>query len=214
MEEQEPYRRGAPAGNTNARFWGRPEVETARLLIDVWATQVWHSMRVVVPVHEVVMRRIPIIDERSGRELGERLAWETVSKETGRAYGVSGDHRPIAIDERVGGDIVIEHRSVSPFRDRALASPLEIKVMVETAIKECDDWTAPLLLHLYPRSGPYHDQARTIHTFRPDELVRRLLVDYDGPNPGRCVDVGLKQLHREAVNRLIPVGREVIKGAA
>lgn len=215
MNDQKPHAgRGAPAGNTNARFWGRPEVETARLLIDVWATQVWHSMRLIVPVHQIVVRRIPITDERTGREIGKRLAFETVSRETGQSYVIGGDHRPVAIDERIGGDIVIEHRSTSPFRDRGLASPLEIKVMVDAALKECDPWAAPLLLHLYPRSGPYHEQARTIHTFRPEELVRKLLIDYDGPNPGRCVDVGLGQMHREAVKLIIPIGREVLRGAA
>lgn len=211
MNETMP-KKGAPTGNANARFWGRKEVETARLLIDVWATQVWHSMRVIVPVHEIAVRRIPVLDERSGRQVGERLAFETVSAETGRSYEVGGDHRPVAINERTSGDIVIEHRSVSPFRDRGLASPLEIKCMVAERLTQCHAWTLPLMLHIYPRSGPYHDPGRTIHQFRPEDLVRELLIGYEGKDPGRHVTGGLIQMHREAVRRVIPLGREVLRG--
>lgn len=215
MNEAEPQgpKRGAPAGNANARFWSRPEVETARLLLDVWATQVWHSMRMVVPIHEVVVRRIPITDAR-GRQIGERLAFETVSAETGRSYEIGGDNRAIAIDQRSGGEIITQHRSVSPFRDRGLCPAMEIKVMVASELESCHEWAPSLMLHIYPRSGPYHDQARNLDGFRPEDLVRELRMGYDGKDPDRYITAKLNQLHKEVVRRIIPIGQTVLGRAA
>src|SRR5438270_6289337 len=78
-------------GNTNARFWTRPDIKRAMLALDVWANQKWHSERIPYRKHEV-----QVVPSVGGRTV------ELRSVPVGEVTSISGDERALTLEAVTG----------------------------------------------------------------------------------------------------------------
>lgn len=117
-------------GNRNAAYWDRPDVKKALACIDIWASQVWQSECILVPMYR------PAKSHEGGGDSGYG------SVLTGEHYIVAPDERPLSRDACLGLERVIETQAgqyapidtpstVRPFSQDGVHPMLEMKMLVD-----------------------------------------------------------------------------------
>lgn len=209
-------------GNTNARFWTRPDIKRAMMALDVWANQKWHSERMPYRRHEV-----RVVATHGGRTV------ELRSVPVGEITSISGDERALTMEAVTGRpktgargsrDLRTSVDALRP--DGYLHIAKELTVMVDMIIGK-DSVLRGLILWLYPKHGVYHyDErsklaieiggadpvemsvqsashvARHYSNYRPDVWTMNALATYEGRNPGRYLDGLLKRMERDLLSRV------------
>jgi hypothetical protein len=224
MVAEEKPQRGAPSGNRNALFWKRPDIEAAAKALDVWASCRWHEIRGCHGIprldwldgrDERVMRLVRRARDESDRLAGKRgpaSGWELFV----------GDRKDFDRLAKRGEARVIEVSSPSTTGEvvgvRDLPESRLLFLMVEAMLSE---FRAPglihgLLLHRYPRSGPYArpEGECTYRRFRPPGLIQEICGQLRGRYVERAIDALLQQLEREFLSALSEgeIMREKISG--
>jgi hypothetical protein len=202
-------------GNQNAAFWSRPWIVGAQMAVDVWATVRHHRLQGCDGIPTFAW-----LDERDHYVM--RLVKAQVDRETAKKAGIkrrksfleifTGTAKQFdALAER--GRAVVEEitlDSTTDFQGKLTAVHGLYLCVAETIV----DFGSPigmeaLLLHRYPRSGPY---ARPVadteyRRFRPAELMV-FCGHMRGRHVERKIDGMLSTIEREFVTELANRGIE------
>ena len=170
-----------PKPDANAAFWEREDVKGAQRLLDLWASQrahIEHGGQGVIKasaVFEVPAREIEII--RNGMKWIEpevRKSWQELPCRV-------TDLAP-AMQACMFVNAVLVQLDLAPARSRGIVSLVE-----------------GLLIHLYPRTGPYQAKG--------DHRSFRLLGELSGMYLTRATERWLRQVERDFLAQLIEAGR-------
>jgi hypothetical protein len=189
---------GAPAANKNASFWDRKDILEAMLAVDVWASCKHHRLQRCygLPTIEWIDGKDHMLYRlvKSGRRfvtfLGDDDEWVKLC-----AKGRAAQFEVTLPSTRVD-------RGKIPYARL-------VELVVDGVLGELNNphLVHALLLHRYPRSGPYERSTResSYRRFRPNEL-KQWIGGLGGRMMQQQIDRLLQQAERDFLDTLAQEG--------
>jgi hypothetical protein len=205
----------AKRGNQNAAFWERPDVEAVRRAIDIWASCIHHRRH--------GCEGVPNLDW-----LDDADAFVMKLVKTGRGFNkvevFTGDDEEFGKLKAAG---MAFRREVSePSREKETVGDGDLpyvrvcELMVHDALRAVGNprIMEDLLLHMYPRRGPYAGSSATYRGFRPELWVKVTVgrLPENNRHVQRKIDELWQQMEREFIQKCLSqrVMRTVKRGNA
>jgi hypothetical protein len=184
---------------SNASFWGRPDIEGACKMLDIWASCKWHLIN--------KCHGYPTLEWLDGQDDNlVRLVKTGRRRFDVQSFSGTDDDWDRLCQQ--GLTVRTEVSQGSATRGGRLTFVRTAALVVDHLLA---DFGSPrllegLLLHRYPRGGPYERTKTSYRTYRPKALMGCIVGGLQGKRVQSRLDALLAQMEREFLDSMAQVG--------